>query len=70
MAACSDPGYVPLDIKSYEKTMLPQREQLLWNYLVQIGLNPAAVDDTNRETANEFMLVDVRESHELLNSNV
>ena len=36
-ASCRDPGYVPHDKKSYDTTLLLQREQILWIYLQKIG---------------------------------
>ena len=33
MASCTDPGYVPRNITTYDKTKLLKRELLLWNYI-------------------------------------
>ena len=32
-ASCTDPGYVPRNITTYDKTKLLKRELLLWNYI-------------------------------------
>ena len=39
-ASCTDPGFVPRTVNSYDKTKLPKREQLLWNYLEELKLDP------------------------------
>ena len=40
VASCTDPGYVPRNIKNYDKAKLPQRELLLWNYIEYLGIDP------------------------------
>ena len=33
VASCTDPGYVPRNINTYDPAKMSKREQLLWNYL-------------------------------------
>ena len=40
MASCTDPGYVPRNITTYDKTKLLKRELLLWNYIQMLGIDP------------------------------
>ena len=39
-AACTDPGYLPKKKRTYDKTSLPKRELLLWNYLDRLEGGP------------------------------
>ena len=39
-ASCLDPGTVPKNKTTYEKSKLSQREHLLWNYLERLGFSP------------------------------
>ena len=39
-AACTDPGYLPREKRTYDKTSLAKREHLLWNYLDKLEGGP------------------------------
>ena len=39
-AACTEPGYVPREKRTYDKTSLAKREQVLWNYLDKLEGGP------------------------------
>ena len=39
-AACSDPGTIPKNKGTYDKTKLSSREQMLWSYLERLGYSP------------------------------
>ena len=39
-AACTNPGYIPREKRTYDKTSLAKREQVLWNYLDKLEGGP------------------------------